>query len=151
MAGMEDDRVVIFGVRHVVEQYLNRQWTQDDVENAALFYATHNAGFTPYPFPRELFERMLTEHNGYFPVRVQALLDGTVVHARTPIYQITAAGDYAHLCTFLETLLTHVWYPTTVATLSRRLRSIIEDAFDESADSDARTLIDSLIIDAGIR
>lgn len=27
------------------------------------------------------------------------------------------AGEYAPLCTWLETLLTQVWYPTTVATL----------------------------------
>jgi nicotinamide phosphoribosyltransferase len=36
--------------------------------------------------------------------------------------QVTAEGEYAPLCTFLETLLTMVWYPTTVATLSRRIR-----------------------------
>ena len=54
---------------------------------------------------------------GYMPVRLQALPEGTCIHARVPIFQITAEGQYAALVTYLETLLTQVWYPTTVATL----------------------------------
>ena len=46
---------------------------------------------------------------GYFPVRVQALREGTAIHARVPVYQITASGKYAPLCTYIETLLTMVW------------------------------------------
>jgi len=42
-----------------------------------------------------------------------------VVHVHTPVYQITSEGVYSHLCTYLETILTQVWYPTCVATLSR--------------------------------
>jgi hypothetical protein len=151
MPGLEDDRLVVFGVRYVVEQYLNTQWTHDDIDNAALFYASHNAGFTPYPFPADLMHRFVDEFSGYFPVRVDALLDGSVVHARTPVYQITATGDYARLCTFLETLLTHVWYPCTVATLGRRLRTVVERALEESADADAQALADSRVIDWGMR
>lgn len=54
---------------------------------------------------------------GYMPVRLQALPEGSVVHAHVPTFQLTAEEPYAPLCTYLETLLTHVWYPTTVATL----------------------------------
>lgn len=60
---------------------------------------------------------ILLLHAGYMPVKLQALREGTVVHAHVPIFQLTAEGPYAPLCTYLETLLTHVWYPTTVATL----------------------------------
>lgn len=54
---------------------------------------------------------------GYMPVKLQALPEGSVVHARCPVYQLTAEAPFAPLCTYLETLLTQVWYPTTVATL----------------------------------
>ena len=46
---------------------------------------------------------------GYFPVRLQALREGTAIYARVPVYQITASGKYAPLCTYIETLLTMVW------------------------------------------
>ena len=84
-------------------------------------------------------------HAGYFPVRLEALPEGSVVHAHCPVYQaragcfafrciqahpphgawphkVTAERPYTGLVTYLETLLTMVWYPTTVATLSRRIR-----------------------------
>ena len=39
------------------------------------------------------------------------------MHAHVPVFQLTAEAPYAPLCTYLETLLTQLWYPTTVATL----------------------------------
>lgn len=51
--------------------------------------------------------------------------------------QITAEGEYSTLCTYLETLLTMVWYPTTVATLSRRARDVVEQAFARTSDQGA--------------
>jgi nicotinamide phosphoribosyltransferase len=50
-------------------------------------------------------------------VRLEALPEGTCANARVPLFQITAEGEYAPLCTYLETLLVQVWYPATVATL----------------------------------
>jgi len=129
-----DTRFVWFGVRYVVEHYLHRVWTEADVDAAAAFFATHRApGAGPFPFPRELFSRFVRDNGGYFPVTLRALPEGTVAHARVPVYQIEAEGAYAPLCTFLETLLTTVWYPSTVATLSRRVRDTIERAFELSA------------------
>ena len=61
-----------------------------------------------------------------------------MIYTHTPVFIITAEGEYRHeslplsvlrrdltasllsrLCTFLETILTMVWYPSCVATLSR--------------------------------
>lgn len=82
-----------------------------------------------------------------------------------PVYQITAKGDYSKLATFLETLLTQLWYvenfsrqiltqiryPTTVATLSRRCRDIFEDGFHKSVEDSASFLLDSRLHDFGFR
>jgi hypothetical protein len=42
----------------------------------------------PFPFPKEMFLKFVRENNGYFPVKIQALADGTCVHVHTPIYQV---------------------------------------------------------------
>lgn len=47
--------------------------------------------FTRYPFPRELFAKFVAENDGYFPVRIQALPEGSAVHAHIPVYQVRAA------------------------------------------------------------
>jgi nicotinamide phosphoribosyltransferase len=127
------------------------QWTTEDVEKADLFYKTHNAGFQQYPFPKALFMKFVKENNGYFPVRIEALPEGTCANIHVPVYQITAEGEYSRLITFLETLLTQVWYPSTVATLSRRTRDIIAESFDKSVDKELHFLLESRLHDFGFR
>jgi nicotinamide phosphoribosyltransferase len=107
--GMADERIVFYGIRYLVETYLNHQWTVEDVERAELFYNTHNVAGTKYPFPKELFLKFIEENDGYFPITLEAMPEGSVVHPHTPVYQITAKGDYSRLVTFFETLLTQVW------------------------------------------
>jgi nicotinamide phosphoribosyltransferase len=119
---------------------------------ASKFYSTHGAGGTPLPWPKDLFDKIVKEHDGYFPVKVQALREGTCTHARVPAFQITTEGEFAPLCTFLETLLTHLWYPCTVATLSRRTRDVIEAAFEKSCEGGkASPLVLSRLHDFGMR
>jgi hypothetical protein len=147
-----DTRIVHYGMRHLIETYLLRRWTEDDLAQAQRFYTTHCTSGTPLPWPQDLFEKVVRERNGYFPIRVQALREGTCTHARVPAYQITAEGEFAPLCLFIETVLTHVWYPTTVATLSRRARDVIEEAFEHAADGGAQhPLVASRLHDFGMR
>lgn len=69
-----------------------------------------------------------------------------------PPLQITAEGEYAPLCTFLETLLIQVWYPCCVATLSRRCKDVIAAAFDASVEGGAgNPLLNSRLHDFGFR
>ncbi|KNE67674.1 hypothetical protein AMAG_12410 [Allomyces macrogynus ATCC 38327] len=146
-----DHRIVWYGMRYLVEQYLAKQWTAADLALADQFFSTHNAGFTPFPFPRDLFRKFITENEGYFPVKVESLPEGTVVYPHVPVFQITAKGEYARLVTYLETLLTMAWYPATVATLSRRAKHAIQAAFDKTADASALPLDDSRLHDFGFR
>jgi nicotinic acid phosphoribosyltransferase len=146
-----DKRFVFYGIKYLVETYLNRQWTKQDVENAERFYATHNAGYTPYPFPKDLFLKFVEENNGYFPVKVQALPEGTCAHIHVPVYQISAENEYSRLVTYFETLLTQLWYPTTVATSSRRCRDLIVHSFKESVDEENFWMIDFKLHDFGFR
>lgn len=148
----EDTRMVHYGIRYIIETYLHRQWTARDLELAASFYSTHCAGGTALPWPKELFQRIVSDHNGYFPITIEALPEGTCTNVHVPPYQITARGDFAPLCLFFETLLTQIWYPSTVATLSRRARDVIEAAFDRGADGGAQhPLVASRLHDFGMR
>ncbi len=104
----DDNRFIFYGMRYLINTYLNRQWTKEDVHKAELFYSTHNAGFKAFPFPTDLMLKFVEENNGYFPIKVQALPEGTCAHIHVPVYQITAQHEYSRLVTFFETLLTQV-------------------------------------------
>jgi nicotinic acid phosphoribosyltransferase len=146
-----DHRIVFYGLRYIIEHYIARQWTQQDVDDAALFFSTHNAGYTPFPFPQELFTRIVQQHDGRFPVTIEALQEGSVVFPHVPVFQITAEGEFSALVTFLETLLTMVWYPSTVATLSRRARDVIEGSYERTVDEDGQWSLESRLHDFGFR
>ncbi|CAB5192614.1 unnamed protein product [Rhizophagus irregularis] len=147
----EDTRVLFCGIRYIIENYIAIKWTQKDVDLAEKFFSTHNAGFTPFPFPKDLFLKFIKENDGYFPVKIEALPEGTSCHVHTPVFQITAEKEYSSLVTFLETQLTMVWYPTTVATLSRRARDRIEKAYQETVDDDGYWSLESRLHDFGFR
>lgn len=147
----EDQRILFYGMRYMIETYFNRQWTEQDVFESEAFFSTHLDGFLPFPFPKELFLKFIRENNGYFPIKLQALPEGSVIYPHTPVFQLTAQTPYANLVTFLESLLNTIWYPTTVATLSRRCRDIIEAAFEKSTDPEFFDTITNKLRDFGFR
>ncbi|KAG0226858.1 hypothetical protein BGW41_004071 [Actinomortierella wolfii] len=146
-----DTRIVFYGIRYIVENYIAKKWTMEQVKQAAAFFKTHNAGFSEFPFPEDLFIKIVEEHGGYFPVKIEALPEGTAFHAHVPVYQITAVGEMSRLVTFLETLLTMIWYPSTVATLSRRAKDLITNAYNKSVDPEDFWSLESRLHDFGFR
>ena len=149
--GMQDNRFVFYGMRHYVDNYISKKWTRDDLVMAEMFFSTHNSQSTPYPFPRDLFESFINENDGYFPVTIHALPEGTVAYTRTPVFMITAEHKYARLCTYLETILTMVWYPSCVATISKYTKDLITEGFEKSVDPEMHVLLDSRLHDFGFR
>ncbi|CAG8799847.1 6453_t:CDS:2, partial [Racocetra persica] len=135
----EDTRILFYGFRYIIENYVAKQWTLQDVELAEEFYETHNFNYTSYPFPKDLFLKFIEEN------------DGTSCHTHTPVYQITAENEYAPLVTFMETLLTMTWYPSTVATLSRRARDIFEQAYFDTVDEEDYGTLEGRLYDFGFR
>lgn len=37
-----DHRIVFYGIRYVIENYVAKQWTEQDVQKTDLFFKTHN-------------------------------------------------------------------------------------------------------------
>lgn len=79
-----DTRIVFYGIRYIIENYVCIKYTVQDVEMASSFFQTHNAGATPFPFPKDLFLKFIRENDGYFPVKIQALREGSVVYPHVP-------------------------------------------------------------------
>lgn len=106
----EDHRIVFYGLFYYLKQYLSRRLTKQDLKQTQAFINTLRTGFKPYPFPLELFEKIVEEHDGYFPVKLEAILEGSVVYPHVPVIQLTVTKkEFTPLLTFLETLLTMIW------------------------------------------
>ena len=125
------DRTVFFGLQAFVKEYLLTPITQEDINIADEILTAHGE-----PFNREGWEYILSAHNGYLPVRIRAVEEGTVVPVRNVLATIENTDPNCFwLTTWLETaLLRAIWYPTTVATNSNHIREIILSYLEKSGD-----------------
>lgn len=79
----------------------------------------------------------------------------SVVDTKNVLFTIESLDENcAWLTNFLESLLLQVWYPITVATLSREVRQIVDAAFRKCTSYDTPTrefLVDFVLNDFGFR
>lgn len=66
---------VFFGLNYYLKEYLSRQITMADVDYAESRITKH---LGPGVFNRKLWERVVTVHNGFLPIRIKAVKEGTV-------------------------------------------------------------------------
>jgi len=126
------DETVFFGLQMFLKEYLSAPIRREDIDEAEAVCTAHGV-----PFNRAGWDYILTELGGRLPVDIEAVPEGTVVPARNVLVQVVNTDpNCAWLTSYLETaLLRAVWYPTTVATLSRACRQVIARYLTETADN----------------
>lgn len=141
------DRTTFFGLQIFLKRYMSQQITHSMVDEAATFYQAHGE-----PFNRAGWQRIVDVFDGYFPVRIRAVPEGSVVPTGNVLVTIESTDpETAWVASFLETaLLRAVWYPTTVATLSWFVRQDILQYLRETSD-DPMGQIDFKLHDFGAR
>ncbi len=139
------DRTVFFGLQAFIKEYLLEPITQSDIDIADEIITAHGE-----PFNRAGWQYILDKHNGYLPVVIRAVPEGTVVPVKNVLATIENTDPECFwLTTWLETaLLRAIWYPTTVATQSWTIKRVILDYLEKTGDP---TLIDFKLHDFGAR
>jgi len=143
--GGKYDETVFFGLQAFIKEYLTDPVTMDMIDEAEAIITAHGE-----PFNREGWEYIVREHDGYLPVTIKAVPEGTVVPVKNILASIINEDPNCYwLTSFLETaLLRAIWYPTTVATNSREIKKVILDALECTGDPSA---IDFKLHDFGAR
>jgi nicotinamide phosphoribosyltransferase len=139
------DETVFFGLQMFLKEYMSKQITQEDIVVAEEIITAHGE-----PFYRELWEYILKEHNGWLPVVIKAVPEGTVVPTKNVLVTIEPTDPKCWwLSSFLETaLLRAVWFPTTVCTNSYVSKRIILEYLHKTGTPE---LIDFKLHDFGFR
>lgn len=113
-------QVVWFGLQHCL-QNLCLPILAEDVDEAEEF-CNHHFGPTGQ-FNRAGWDLILDEYNGYLPLEIKAIPEGSVVPRGTPLMTIeNLDARLPWLTNWAETQLMQVWYPTTVASVSYMIR-----------------------------
>ena len=125
--------MILYGFAETINRVLSIRITMDMVDEAE-----EHAKDMGIIFPRELFERVVKECHGYFPIEVQALPEGTWCPTGTPFAQVrNTVEGFGELVTWLEGIFLQSSFPCAVATEAFHLRQYLEDlkkgeGFDDS-------------------
>jgi hypothetical protein len=102
-----DQRIVFYGIRHIIETYIARQWTEKDVELTEAFMKTHNAGYTEFEFPKALFLKVRSLHsNPIKRVLIQYSLLKRIMDISQSVLKHYLKAQYViHIHQFIKLLL----------------------------------------------
>lgn len=145
------DETVFYGLQYFLKEYLEgKAFTKENVDEAEQLL-NEVFGRTGV-FKRANFDYILNKYDGRLPVRIKAVAEGSVVPVKNVLLTIENTDPNCYwLTNFLETLLMQVWYPSTVATLSREIRKTVTHYFDKTSDVSANGAIDFALNDFGFR
>jgi nicotinamide phosphoribosyltransferase len=124
---------VFFGLQYLLRKNLaGRVVTQKHINEAEMLCESHFG--SKEMFNRPMWQHILRNHNGCLPLRIKAVPEGTLVPESNIMMSVENTDDDCFsLTNGVESLLTHVWYPSTVATLSHSVKASIKRALEISA------------------
>lgn len=125
--GGEYDKVVFFGLQYIINEYLSGQVINrtDQIDEAAKLFEAHFG--SKEVFNRKGWEYIEREHNGYLPIEIKAVPEGSLKSTHDVLFTVENTDPNCFwLTSYLETLLEQVWYPCTVATRSYMMKQTIK-------------------------
>lgn len=131
--GAEFPATVFFGLQPLLEQ-LERGFTYADVFEAYSIAAAHFGSNNA--FNERGWEALLVKHAGQLPLRIKAVPEGTVVPTGNVLMTVENTDpEFPWLTNYFESLLLHVWYPTTVASLSYSVKQMMKEQLAITSDN----------------
>ncbi|AYV81659.1 MAG: nicotinate phosphoribosyltransferase [Harvfovirus sp.] len=142
------DHAVFFGLQYYLKKYLSqgitKQMAEEFLDARFRILGSHS---------KEVSGKIRALGNlGYFPLRIKAVKEGSVVPNKNVLMTITnTIPEFYWTVGFVESLLLKVWYTTTVATCSFQYRKAVDKYFSETVDKDQYYLKPFQVHDFGYR
>ncbi len=123
------------GLQYILKSnFAGKVFTPEHIEEAAKFASQHFSS-NPKCFNYEGWKSLYAKYAGVLPLRVRAVKEGSVVGAQNAIVTVENTDpEFYWLTNWAETVLLQIWYPITVATLSRAIKQIIGEALVRTGD-----------------
>ena len=141
---------VLFGLQMILKRYFEGVVvTMEDIEEADTFCKAH---FGMDNFNRKMWEKIVKVHGGKLPLKIKSAPEGLPIPVGNVMVTVEATDpECAPLTNVIETLLTHLWYSSNVATISRDIRVFMSKAFEKSVSEELMFLLDFMLHDFGFR
>ncbi|MDB4991396.1 MAG: nicotinate phosphoribosyltransferase [Myxococcaceae bacterium] len=135
--GGEFESCTLFGLQYLLHAYLAHPVTRADVACQKAFAEAHGV-----PFNERGWLHIVDRYQGRLPVRIRAVPEGTVVPVSNALLTIESVDDVecAWIVSWLETMLVRLWYPSTIAIMSRESKKILSHFLELTAEDPAAEL-----------
>lgn len=124
-----DGKVVFFGLQPFLEQFLKKEFKRGFFKQPLdKVVAAYKRRVDSVLGPDVITVDHITALHavGYFPLRIKALAEGSVVPVGTPVFTVTnTKPEFFWLVNYIESVLSaEVWQASTAATIARRFRKL---------------------------
>lgn len=135
--------VVAFGLQSIIKKHLEGcQVTPEKIKEAKEFYSVYFKN--EKIFNVDGWNYILNKYKGFLPIEIKAIPEGSVIPpSNVLVTVINTDPNLFWLTNYIETVMMQLWYPITVATLSRHIKKIIKKYLEETMDN--KELIDLIL------
>ncbi len=152
-----DDRMILYGIVQYIRNQLTDPCTHEDLVDAEEFMKTAHSFGGQLNFDWELWERVLNEFNGFLPIKIESLPEGSTFFPNEPVIQVTSLADgFGEIAAHIEAImLGMVSIATARATLTRhwyeRIKEWVEKDYRFDDDEVVEVAARFMIHDFGMR
>ncbi|MBP6217980.1 MAG: nicotinate phosphoribosyltransferase [Oligoflexales bacterium] len=128
--GMEP-KILWFGLQYYLKKYLTGPIVDPKkIEEAEAIYAQH---FGKALFNKEGWTYIWEKHKGHLPIKIKSAPEGTLIDTQNVLMTVENTDPRCYwLTSWLETLLSKVWYPATVATRSYSIKALVQKFLEKT-------------------
>ena len=115
---------ILFGFSKIVKEIFGKPITREDVDEVEK-HLKEEVGVW---FSREKFDRIVNEFDGYFPVMVRALPDGSYLPRGTPFCEISnTAEGFGECVSWWESRLLKCWWDCSAAMRAYEIKKYLKE------------------------
>lgn len=142
---------VFFGLQYILKKFLEGSVvSKEDIVEASEFCKEHFNGIGTFNY--KMWNKIVNVYGGRLPLRIKSIPEGTPVPISNVLITVESTDEDCYALTnFIETILTHVWYSSNVATISRDIREYFRKQFEKTVDDNQMGLLPFMLHDFGFR
>jgi hypothetical protein len=121
--GDDDDRIILVGVQKTLDHLFRYPVTHEEIDETKRFlqrFEVTTNGLSEYSFPEAMWRYVVDNYNGYPPIEIRGLAEGSVMYPNEPALQVTSLSlpseKAGELAAWFESKLLQIWSQSERAT-----------------------------------
>lgn len=133
--GSKFPKTIFFGLQYLIKNFLEGiVITQEKIDEVADICKAHFGNETA--FNKKSWEYILSQYSGRLPIRIKAVPEGSLVGVSNVLITIENTDEKCGwLTNYLESLISHIWYPIAVSSNVFEIKQTIKSFMEETSDN----------------